>query len=224
MMIWLVLTLALYGIAWLINRRFPTIFTLPVITASVAMMVLLLLLDVGYVDYARNSALLTYMLGPGIVAFAVPLYKVRSRVVKYLPLILLGVLLGAFVSLFTTWLFAHILPLSDEVKKALLPKNITLPIAMGVADRGAFSVPLTSVTVVLSGCFGFAFGQKILKQMGIEHPVAKGVAMAATSHIMGTSASMLVSEDEGAVALVTMALSAVLASFFYPFFAQLFFG
>ncbi len=197
--------------------------TLPVITASIAMMVVLWLLQVDYADYAENSAFLTYMLGPGIVAFAVPLYKVRFRVVQYLPLILLGVLIGAIVSLLTTWLFALVLPLSDEVKKALIPKNITLPIAMGVADRGAFSVPLTSVTVVLSGCFGFAFGQKILKRMGIRHPVAKGVAMAATSHIMGTSASMLVSEDEGAVALVTMAVSAVLASFFYPFIAQLFF-
>lgn len=214
-----VMTIVFFCIAYVINRRFPSFFTLPIFTASALMIVFLVSLDLSYEAYAGARSFFSFMMGPAIVAFAVPMYAVRSIIYRYLPFVIFGIIIGVTVSLGMTLLFSHVLPLSETVVTALWSKNVTLPVALIIADDIAVSPSLVAIGVVLSGCLGAAFGDRILNAMGIHHRIARGIAMAAVAHIMGASRSMLLNKEEGAIALITMAGTAIVASVVIPLIA-----
>lgn len=210
------MTIVFFCVAYVINRRFPSVFTLPIFTASAMMIILLVSMNLTYESYSGARQFFSFMMGPAIVAFAVPMYSVRAIIYRYLPVVLIGMMIGLAVSVGMAFIFSLVLPLSAEMVSSLWGKNVTLPVAITIANDIEASASLTAIGVVLSGCIGAAFGNRILHFMGVKNRVARGVAMAAVAHIMGSSHSMLLNKEEGAIGLVTMAGTAILASVFIP--------
>ena len=61
----------------------------------------------------------------------------------------------------------------------LEPKSVTTPIAMGIAEKSGGIPSLTAVIVVAVGIFGSIVGPFVMKVLGIESRIAKGLALGA---------------------------------------------
>ncbi len=76
-------TLVVYLLMAKVYKRFNYPFLMPVITASIIIIVCLLVLHIPYEVYMEGGKWLQQLLGPAVVALAYPLYNQRHLLVKY---------------------------------------------------------------------------------------------------------------------------------------------
>ncbi|EWS55748.1 Inner membrane protein YohK [Methylibium sp. T29] len=87
-LLWLTVTLlAYFGATWLYRRCGATPFLIPVMTATVAIIAVLLLTDTPYPTYFEGAKFVHFLIGPATVALAVPLYSQWERLKRmWLPI------------------------------------------------------------------------------------------------------------------------------------------
>ncbi len=76
----------------MLYRRSGSVWLNPVLVSIVAIIALLLAAGIPYRDYARGGDLITFLLGPAVVALAVPLYQRRLELWRRKVAILCGIL------------------------------------------------------------------------------------------------------------------------------------
>ena len=80
---------------------------------------------------------------------------------------------------------------------------------------------LTVASIILSGIFGSISAEWVFKLVRVHSPIAKGLAIGASSHAIGTAKAVEMGKTEGAMsslALVVCGLvTVVLAPIFYGF-------
>lgn len=217
---WLVLTIILFLIGFAGYRRYPRVWTLPILTVTAAMILILSLTGVSHATYMTGGQYLTKMLGPAITAFAIPLYTVRHHVRRFLPEIGLGVVIGTSIALTSDIVFGLLLHLGRTTNLALLPKSVTLPVALSISERSGGTATLTATFVLMTGLVGSLVGPRLMTGLKIHHFVSRGVGLASIAHVMGATKSMTLDQREGAVGLLTMVLTAIFASVLAPFIIQ----
>ena len=148
------LTLVVYLLAQTLYRRVNSVWANPVLLAIVAIILLLKGSDIEYRDYARGGDMILFLLGPSVVALAVPLYQRREEIWKRKRLILAGIFAGSLASIISACGLAWLLGGSREVILSLAPKSVTTPIAISIVDKLGGIAPLTAALVVLTGCLG----------------------------------------------------------------------
>ena len=79
---------------------------------------------------------------------------------------------------------------------------------------------LTAVIVVCAGILGSIIGPPIMKLMGIKSPVAKGLAMGASSHGIGTAAAIQMGAIEGALSGLAIGIMGLITALLLPLFAR----
>lgn len=75
-----------------------------------------------------------------------------------------------------------------EILNSIAPKSVTVPIAVSVSGPLGGIVPVTSVVVFCVGIFGSIFGEWILRRCGVRDAEARGFALGAAAHGIGTGA------------------------------------
>lgn len=210
------LTLVVYMLAQQGYRRLNSVWANPVLVAIVAVMTLLSAAGIEYRDYARGGDMILFLLGPSVVALAVPLYQRRREIWQRRAPILLGVLAGALASIASACGLAWILGGSREVVLSLAPKSVTTPIAISVVDKIGGIAPLTAALVVLTGCLGAVCGPEFCRRIGITSPVATGLAVGTAAHGIGTARMFEVDRLSGAVAGLAIGLNGLMTTFLLP--------
>jgi predicted murein hydrolase (TIGR00659 family) len=215
------LTLATYFMAQRLYLRSGLLFLNPVAVSMAAIILFLLGSDIPFEAYANGGRYILFLLGPAVVALAVPLYQRRAEILARKGSILVGVGAGAIVSIVTASGTAWLLGGSREVVLSLAPKSVTTPIAIGLAEVIGGVPSLTAVIVVLTGCIGAIAGPEICRLFGIRDPFAVGLAVGTASHGIGTARMLEVDRLGGAASglaiglngLITALLLSVLALF-----------
>jgi putative effector of murein hydrolase len=151
-------------------------------------------------------------LGPAVVSLACSMYARRILMRDNWRSILSAIGAGTVTGLFGTAVAVRWLTqTSDAIRLSLLSRNITSPLAMAMATMLNANVSLAVSMVVVTGLLGANFGATILSAVGITDPVARGLAVGASAHGLGTAA--LVNEKEAfPFAGAAMALSAFAAT------------
>jgi putative effector of murein hydrolase len=162
------LTTLVYVLAEALYARLHKPFTHPVAVSIATIITTLVLLGVPYEAYAVGGKLLLFLLGPSVVALAVPLYVQRTRLEERALPIAAGILAGSVTSIVTASGTAKLLGASHAVVLSLAPKSVTTPIAIGLAERIGGIPPLTACVVVLTGCIGAALGPELCRMLGIR--------------------------------------------------------
>lgn len=199
-----------------------TILT-PVLTTTLLLIVLLLLFDVPYEQYMLGGQWIGSLLGPAVVALAVPLYKQRDVLFQNLFPVALGVTTGAVVGMASGVILTKLLGFSNELILTLLPKSLTSPVAMQLAD-GLGGIPsLAAVFVMVAGFSGVIFGAWLMKLLGIDSSIGRGIALGSSAHGLGTAKAFEYGPKDGSMGSVAMTLCAVVGSFLGPAIVWLFF-
>ena len=216
---WSATTIALYCCARGVYRRRPCWWTSPLVWAPCFLVGLALLLHVSYREYIQGTHWLISMLGPVTVAFAVPIFEQRRLIRRYWLVLLVGVLAGDMIAMFSAWCLAGLFGLSDIIRLSLLPRSISTPFAMTVSGDIGGIPDLTAVFVVLTGVLGAALGEIMLAFLPLRTSLAKGALFGMGAHGAGVAQARGIGTQEGAVASLVMILAGLSNVLAAPFLA-----
>ena len=101
----------------------------------------------------------------------------------------------------------------------LLPKSITTAIGMGISEELGGYVTITVAVIIITGVVGNMLAETVCRIFKIEEPVAKGIAIGASSHAVGTVKAMEIGEIEGAMSSLAIAVAGLLTVVLAPVFA-----
>ena len=215
------ITLASYQLALALYERTKLVFLQPVLMSMALVITLLLLLGIEVAEYRASASMLTIFLGPTTVALAVPLFvnfrRIRLLLWPTLITLLAGGGLATALGVGFGWLFG----VDKAMLMTLLPKSVTSPIAMLVADQIGGIAALAAVFVLITGVIGAIFGPPLLTLLGVQHPAARGMALGITSHAIGTAHALQEGEETGAFSALGMSLTGVLVAIVVPLLVSL---
>ena len=184
--------------------------------------VLLMSLGVPYQTFREGSRMIHFMLGPSVVALGYILYQQVGHLKGNVISIMVAITVGAMVGIASIVGIGHLLGVKQALIASLAPKSVTTPIAMELAGNNGGVPGLTAVIVVCAGILGSIIGPPIMKLMGIKSPVAKGLAMGASSHGIGTAAAIQMGAIEGALSGLAIGIMGLITSLLLPLFSRWF--
>lgn len=214
------LTLGTFAIGRVVQRALKLPWLNPLIPASAIIIVLLSVLDIPYPDYKASAAPITWLLLPATVALAVPLYEVWGKLRDLLPSILIGIGTGAATGVAASFGLAKLFSIPVEYAVAFLPKSVTTAIGIDVTNELGGHVSLAIVLIVLTGIAGNVLAVFFCRAFKVMDPSARGAAIGACSHAIGTTKAMELGEAEGAVSSLAIAVAGVLTAVLCPIFAS----
>lgn len=223
-LLWLTATMAAYVVGhWLYIKSGEN----PAVNSvAVAVAILIALLWATGTDYARyfdGAQFVHFMLGPAVVALAVPLYEHRHEVRKTIIPIAAALLAGSATAVVSAVGIAILLGGSAETVTSLAPKSVTSPIAMGIAERIGGLPSLTAGLVILTGILGAIIGTPLFNAMGMKDWRARGFAMGVTAHGIGTARAFQVNDVAGTFAAIALGLNGIATAILVPLLIVLFF-
>lgn len=207
------LTLAAYGAALLLNKRWPA--ANPLLVCAGLIVAMLLSTGVPYEAYSRGGEIITYLLGPATVGLAVPLYKNARRIRGQLGAIAAGITAGSISAVLLAGALVWALGGSQEMMLTMMPKSVTSPVALEISRQAGGIPELTAVLTVLTGLIGSLFGPGLLRLAGVRDDIALGAAMGTAAHGIGTARIIRDSELAGSVSGFAMGAAAILTSFLF---------
>lgn len=175
---------------------------------------MLLLCDIPYEAYSAGGDIITFFLGPATVALAVPFYKNFQKLRDQLVPIVIAVSAGLLCGLLAVWGISGLLHASEQMMLTMMPKSVTTPIAIEIADLLGGTPELAGVFAVLTGLLGSMMGPILLRLCRFRSDLAIGAAMGTAAHGIGTARIMRDSEIQGGISAFAMGLSSILTPLF----------
>lgn len=188
----------------------------PVLWTVVALVIVLSATDTAYPVYFSGAQFIHFLLGPAVVALAWPLWERRQLLRKHIGPLLLAALCGGATAAGSAWVLGWAVGLPSQVLLSLVPKSVTAPVAMGIAEQLGGIAALAAIVAVLTGIVGAISGKYIFDALRIAPYAVRGFALGTASHGIGAARAMQVHPDAGALAGLALALQAVLASLLLP--------
>lgn len=180
-------TVAVFAAASRIYARWRRPFLNPVLVSVVVLICALRALGIGHASYDRGGRVLSFFLGPAVVALGVPLFLQGAEIARRGRAILASIVAGSVVGIVSGVCVAALLGASPEVVRSLAPRSVTTPIAIGIAARIGGIPSLTAALVIGTGVLGAALGPALLRLAGVRDRTAFGLAMGAAGHGIGTA-------------------------------------
>jgi putative effector of murein hydrolase len=204
------ITVATYALGLRLHLRWRWIP--PILVAAAPIICLLIAINEPFSAYNRGGAWITWLLGPGTVALAVPMFRNGIALRPSLPRLGVVVSLGSTVGMVSAGLTAWALGAPRAVVLSTLPKSVTTPIAIEVSKELGGIPAITIAMVVITGVLGASFGVTILQLLHIRGARAIGAAIGTASHGVGTASLVRRSEREAAVSSWAMAAAGIFIS------------
>ena len=216
----LAISLTAYGIGLYLNRKFHLAVLNPLLISIIITIAALVLMNVSYDSYYEGAQYLSYLLTPATVCLAVPLYEKLETLKKNWKAILAGVFSGILSSFGCVFAMSFLFSLSHEEYVTFLPKSITTAIGIGVAEELGGYVSIAAASIIITGIVGNISAEILLRIFRITEPVAKGIAIGSSSHVIGTTKAMEMGETEGAVSSLSIVVCGLITAVSASFFAQ----
>ncbi|MEF3306564.1 LrgB family protein [Paenibacillus sp. GYB003] len=207
--VWIAITVICFRLARRLHARHPKWYLSPIVVVPIAIIVCMTATGTSVAAYNRGGSLLSDLLQPATVAFAVPLYKHYELLKKHAAAILSGVALGSFVAVVSSAVLMLPMHASPQLVASIVPRSITMPIAMSVSQTIGGIPSVTAIFVIVTGIGGSMAAPALIRTLRIRGSVAKGVLLGMGAHGAGTSLAYEWGSEEGAIASVSMIVAAV---------------
>jgi predicted murein hydrolase (TIGR00659 family) len=194
----------------------------PLIFSIAAIIAFLSLAKIPYASYAQGASLLSFFMGPSIVALAIPLYRQFDKLKKNALPVLLGISVGVLASILSGVLLSMLLGLSRELLVSIAPKGATSAVSMVLSKNLGGDPAMTAMFVIVAGMFGYVMGERLLSLVRIKQPVARGISLGTGAHILGTVRAFELGEVEGVMSSLAIGLAGVITSIFFPLILTMF--
>lgn len=213
-------TLLAYWLSLRLHARFR--WAHPLIVACGMLAFYLWIARIPFPAYRAGGDVISWFLGPGTVALAIPMYRHGYRLRSSLGKLAIIVFAGSAVGMLTAAGTAYLLHAPLPVVMATVPKSITTPIAIEVCHQLHGIAEITVAMVVVTGILGSIIGPFVLRLISVKDDRVIGAAIGTSSHAVGTASLIHRSELQASVSSWAMAaagiFTAILASLFLKFF------
>lgn len=220
--LWSLVTIALYWLSKRFYRRYRRWWTAPIITTPALLMVITVLSHTNYTVYIQGTHWLLALLGPATVAFAIPIYRRKNIIQTYWRTLTVGVIFGSALSIASAWFLASIIGVEGELRLSLLPRSVSTPFAMVVSGEIGGVPELTAIFVILTGIFGASFGQLALHLLPLKSKLSLGASFGLAAHAVGSSKAYELDQEVGTIAALVMVLTGVFNVLIAPLLEHLF--
>lgn len=217
----LALVVGTYIAATILYKKTRLSLLHPLLTSIFVIIVILEFLDIEYASFQQGSHLIHFMLGPSVVALGYVLFEQMKYLKGNVVSILTSVFVGAIVGIISVIAIGKLMGADQSLIATLQPKSVTTPIAMGISEKNGGIPSLTAVIVVAVGIFGSIVGPAVMKVLGIESRIAKGLALGASSHGVGTAAAIQLGAVEGALSGLAIGLMGIMTAILVPVISYL---
>ena len=212
----LTLTVGVYLGAVQLRRRVNCALLHTILVSVAALIAFVKLTGMPYEHYMRQTQIIDFLLGLSVVALGYVLhdqiYNIRGNVIS----IVIAIVTGSAVGILSVALIARWMGAEPAVVASLEPKSVTTAIALSLSANSGGIPALTSVVVIVVGVFGGIVGPWVLRKVGVESRIAKGLAMGAAAHAMGTARAMELGAVEGAISGLAIGLMGVATAVLVP--------
>ena len=193
----------------------------PTLLAIIIVAGALILFHVDYASYFSAVQPIHVLLGPAVVALAIPLFRhlplLRERALPLGVALSLGSVTAIASSVAIGWWFG----LSRSMLLSLAPRSATTAVSMAIAAQIGGIPAVTAVLTVLTGISGALIGSYVLKAMRVDDPVARGFGMGLASHGIATARAFQESETAGTFSGLAMALNTIATALLTPILVRL---
>ena len=186
----------------------------PLIIAIVLVSGVLLLFKIPYESYNEGGSIINMFLAPATSCLAVSVYT-RVELLKrnWLP-ILAGCVAGSLTSMGSVFLLCRLFGLDEAMTYSLLPKSVTTPIAVGIAEGHGGISSITVAAVILTGIMGSILAPFLIRIFRVKDAMTAGLAIGACSHAVGTSKAIEIGETEGAMSGLAIGICGIVTVVF----------
>lgn len=217
----LALTLGMFYLARVINKRAGREVFNPLLFATVTICVMLVALQIPYEAYEKGAAHIDVLLTPATICLAIPLYRQYTLLKENFGAVLAGVAAGVIAHMAGCILLLFLLNLDSAAFATILPKSITTAIGKSLsAEMGGYPA-ITMATIMLTGQFGAVASPALLKLFRVTEPLAQGLAIGTASHAAGTSRAVELGDIQGASSSLAIVVTGLLTVFVAPLVMQL---
>lgn len=217
----LILTLGAYLLGLWCRRKSGLSLLHPLVICVPVIIAILCVFDIPYDYYSNSTQIISFLLGPSVVALGLKLYDNRRIVLDNLPAIATAVIAGSITGILSVIAAGKLFGMPSDMIITLEPKSVTTPIAMDIVQALGGNASLVAVTVVLSGFVGNLLGPKTLDLLRIKNPISRGAAFGCASHGLGTAKAIEEGALEGAVSGLCIALMGVATAILVPVISSL---
>jgi predicted murein hydrolase (TIGR00659 family) len=216
-LLWLTITLIAYQAAYWLYARFGFNPLLnPVAVAILMLVIALKATGTEYPTYFEGAQFVHFLLGPATIALAVPLYAQFDKLRKLVMPLGGALVVGSVTAIVSVLAIGWALGASETTLLSLVPKSVTAPIAMGIAEKLGGIPSLTAVLVILTGISGAVMAKFVLDALRITDFGVRGFAVGVAAHGIGTARAFQVSEEAGAFAGLGMGLNGLATAVLVP--------
>lgn len=210
------ITVGAYAFSRFLNKRYPSPWVNVVFLSTALIIIVFGITGVTVSQYQEAKNILTYLLGPATVALAIPLYRNRELLLKNILPVVGGIVVGTTANIVTTVLVAEFLGLDKLIVTSLVPKSVTVPIAVSISGILNGDPTLTSVFVIATGMIGTLLTPVLLNLFKVTNPLVRGLAYGTTAHGQGTATALAEGAIQGSMSGVAMGIAAIYTSVAAP--------
>lgn len=186
----------------------------PLIIAIVLIIGILLFFHIPYEYYNEGGQMIDLFLAPATACLAVSIYtKLQILKENWLP-ILVGCTAGSAASMASVYGLCRLLKLDEALTCSLIPKSVTTPIAVSIAQAHGGIVPITVVSVIFTGILGSILAPFLIRFFRIKDSMTAGISIGACSHAVGTSKAVELGETEGAMSGLAIGICGIITVLF----------
>lgn len=211
------LSVITFGIGVKLQQKTKSAVCNPLIIAIVLTIAVLLIFKIPYDSYNAGGEIINMFLAPATACLAVSIYTKLSVLKKYWLPIIVGCIAGSLASMGSVYVMCRLFGLDDSLTMSMLPKSVTTPIAIGVAQAHGGVIPVTVVAVIFTGILGSITAPLLIRLFRVSDSVAAGLAIGACSHAVGTSKAIEIGEIEGAMSGLAIGICGIVTVLFSMF-------
>ena len=221
-LLWLSLTLGAYLLAVAINERCKRMPLLnPTLLAIALVVAILTLTGTSYKRYFDGAQFVHFLLGPAIVAMAVPLYRHTELIRKSAGALFSALGIGCVTAILSSVLLTRGLGGERELWLSMAPKSATAAISMAISGKIGGVPALTAVLTIFTGITGACLASYVHNLAGVKEWHARGFAMGLSSHGIATARAFQENEIAGTFAGLAMALNGIATAVLVPLIIKL---
>jgi predicted murein hydrolase (TIGR00659 family) len=213
------ISIGAFEIGHLVKQKFKLAILNPLLIAIVLIIILLKVFHIEYAAYHNGAKYLSYLLTPATVCLAIPLYKQLETLKRHWKAIAVGVTSGVIASLGGIFILCQLFGLTEQEYVTLLPKSITNAIGVALSTELGGIEAITIASIMVTGILGNMIAETICRIFRIHEPVAKGIAIGTSAHVVGTAKAMEMGEIEGTASGLAIPVAGLLTVIFASIFA-----
>lgn len=208
-----------FGIGSWLFSKFRTPLLNPLLFAIICCVIFVQTGIISYDKYMSDNALLSNFLPVATALLAVNIYNQLKIVKQYAVAVLVSCLVGSVTSILSVIALCRLFRVDEAIEASFIGKSCTTPIALDISISNGGIEGITVIAVICTGIVCAVLAPSLAKLFRVKSPVAQGIAIGVSGHVIGTTKAVEIGEIQGALSSVSIGICGIitvlLVSLFY---------